>query len=216
MGEFATMAADDLVLVGTLTVAASPPNPLTQLLAAVGQGDVPAQNRLWALIYDELHSVAQGQLAAERGDRTLQPTTLVHEAYLRLTADEDVQWVNRRHFFAAAAQAMRRIRIDDARKRNRQKRGGGRQPGRLVSEPPVFDQDPAEVLAVDEAVNKLEQIDPRKAEVVLLRYFTGLTVAETAEVLGVSPRTVDNEWRFARAWLRRELARGDTAAGWEE
>ena len=206
------MVMQNLTVFGERIVTASPPSRVTQLLAAVGQGDTSAQDRLWALIYDELHSVAQGQLAAEGGGRTLQPTTLVHEAYLRLVGDEDAQWANRRHFFAAAAQAMRRIRIDDARKRNRQKRGGGRRPGRMVSEPPVFDQDPAEVLAIDEAVSKLEQIDPRKAEVVLLRYFTGLTVAETAEVLGVSPRTVDNEWRFARAWLRRELARGDTAA----
>ena len=188
-------------------------NSVTQLLAAAGEGDGSAVNQLWSLIYDELHRLAQGQLAAERGGQTLQPTTLIHEAYLRLTGDEDVQWANRRQFFAAAAQAMRRIRIDDARKRNRQKRGGGDQPGRLATEPPVFDQDPTEVLAVDEALGRLEQIDARKAEVVLLRYFTGLTVIETAEVLAVSPRTVDNEWRFARAWLRRELSRGDTGAG---
>lgn len=188
------------------------PNSVTQLLAAAGQGDSSAQDRLWALIYDELHNVAQGQLAAEHGGRTLQPTTLVHEVYLRLTANEDVHWASRRQFFAAAAQAMRRIRIDDARKRNRQKRGGGKRPGPLVSEPPVFDQDPVEVLAVDEVLAKLERIDPRKAEVVVLRYFAGLTVKETARVLGVSPKTVDNEWRFAKAWLRRELSKGDTAA----
>lgn len=191
-------------------------NSVTQLLAAASEGDGSARDQLWSLIYGELHAIAQAQLAAERGGRALQPTTLIHEAYLRLTADEDVQWANRRQFFAAAAQVMRRIRIDDARKRNRQKRGGGKQPGQLVSEPPVFDQDPTEMLAIDEAVKKLEQIDRRKAEVVLLRYFTGLTVVETAEVLGVSPRTVDNEWRFARAWLRREFTRGDTAVGWQE
>jgi RNA polymerase sigma factor (TIGR02999 family) len=183
---------------------------VTQLLAAVGQGDAAALNQLWSLIYHELHRLAQAQLAAERGGRTLQPTTLVHEAYLRLTADEDVHWASRRHFFAAAAQAMRRIRVDYARKRKCQKRGGGEQPGPLVSEPPVFDQDPAAVLGVHEAVTRLEQIDPRKAEVVVLRYFAGLTVKETAQVLDVSPKTVDNEWRFAKAWLLREMSRGDT------
>lgn len=188
-------------------------NPITQLLAAAREENGTALNQLWSLIYSELRNIARSQLAAERGAHKLQPTTLIHEAYIRLTANEDVQWANRRQFFAAAAQAMRRIRIDDARKGNRQKRGGGDQPGRLVVEPPVFDHDPVEVLAVDEAVKKLEQKDLRKAEVVLLRYFTGLTVVETAEVLGVSPRTVDNEWRFARAWLRRELTKGDTTAG---
>ena len=197
-------------------MATPPRNPLTRLLEAAGQGDASSLNQLWSLIYGELHKVARGQLAAERGHRALQPTTLIHEAFLRLTADENVQWANRRQFFAGAARAMRRIRIDDARKRRRQKRGGGEQPGPLVSEPPIFDQDPTEVLAIDEAVRKLEQIDPRKAEVVLLRYFTGLTVSETAEVLGVSPRTVDNEWRFARAWLRRELTRGNTTLGRQE
>jgi len=194
-------------------MSAQQPSSVTQLLAAAGHGDVAALNQLWSLIYHELHSLAQAQLAGERGGRTLQPTTLVHEAYLRLIANEDVQWASRRHFFAAAAQAMRRIRVDYARKRKCQKRGGGEQPGPLVSEPPVFDQDPAEVLGVHEAVTKLEQIDPRKAEVVVLRYFAGLTVKEAAHVLGVSPKTVDNEWRFAKAWLRRELSKGDTAVG---
>lgn len=173
-------------------------------------------NQLWALVYPELQRLAQAQLAGEPGGRTLQRTTLVHEAYLRLTAGEDVQWENRRHFFAAAAQAMRRIRVDYARKRKCQKRGGGEQPGPLVNEPPVFDQDPAEVLGVHEAVTKLEQIDPRKAEVVVLRYFAGLTVKETAHVLGVSPKTVDNEWRFAKAWLLRDMSKGDTAVGQRE
>ena len=125
-------------------------------------------------------------------------------------ANDDVQWANHRHFFAAAAQAMRRICVDYARKRKSLKRGGGKQPGPLIHEPPVFDQDPAEVLEVHEAVTKLEQIDPRKAEVVVLTYFAGLTVKKSAQVLGVSPKTVDNELRFARAWLRRELSKGDT------
>ncbi|MGB2986602.1 MAG: ECF-type sigma factor [Phycisphaerae bacterium] len=187
------------------------PVRLTQLLAAVGQGDEAAQSKLWSLVYNELHSLAQGQLAAEVGGGVRQPTSLVHEAYLRLTADENFHWANRRHFFAAAAKAMRRIRIDDARRRDSLKRGGGQQPGPMQEAPAVFDQDPAEVLAIDEALNKLEQIDPRKAEVVMLRYFAGFTVDQCAHALEVSPRTVDNEWRFARAWLRRELTKGDTA-----
>ncbi len=181
------------------------PGPVTQLLAAAGRGDAGAKEKLWTLIYEELRAIARQQLAGEGSAGALQPTTLVHEAYLRLTADEEAQWVNRRYFFAAVAQAMRRIRIDDARKRKRLKRGGGRRPGVLEDGPVVFDQDPAEVLAVDEALRRLEQEDQRKAEVVTLRYFVGLTVDETAEALGLSPKTVDNDWRFARAWLRGEL-----------
>ena len=190
---------------------ASLPGQVTQLLEAVGKGDASAGDKLWSLIYGELHALAQRQLAAEGSGCTLQPTTMVHEAYFRLVGDSDVQWANRRHFFAAAAQAMRRIRIDDARRRRRLKRGGGEHPSPLQEAPAVFDQDPAEILALDEALVKLEQVDGRKAEVVLLRYFAGLTVDETANALGISARTVGYEWRFTRAWLRRELTRGDTA-----
>jgi RNA polymerase sigma factor (TIGR02999 family) len=194
------------------SVTPSESNPVSRLLAAATQGDASAYNELWSLIYDELHGLAQSQLAREAPGHTVQPTSLVHEAYLRLTADEKVEWANRRHFFAAAAQAMRRIRIDDARKRKRLKRGGGQQPVPLEEAAATFDQDPAEMLAIDEALKKLERIDPRKAEVVLLRYFAGLSVDETAKALEVSPRTVDNEWHFARAWLHRELTKGDTGA----
>jgi len=189
-------------------VSTPPANPITQLLAAAGRGDTGAPEKLWAAIYEELRRIAGGQMRAEAPGRTLQPTALVHEAYLRLTGDPQFNWANRRHFFAAAAQAMRRIRIDDARSRNRLKRGGDQPAGErqpVDSVAAVFDQDPAEVLAIDEALAKLAEADPRKAEVVNLRYFTGLTVDETAEALGVSPRTVDNEWKLARAWLYREL-----------
>jgi RNA polymerase sigma factor (TIGR02999 family) len=191
--------------------------PVTQLLAAVAQGDAGAREKLWSAIYAELRRIAQIQVRAEAPGHTLQPTALVHEAYLRLTADPQFNWANRRHFFAAAALAMRRIRIDDARSRKRLKRGGGRKAEALdessIPHPQkgrgtpggVFEQDPAEVLAIDEALTKLEEADPRKAEVVNLRYFAGLTVDETAETLGVSPRTVDNEWKLARAWLYRAL-----------
>ncbi len=200
---------------------------ITQLLDAVGRGEGDAVDRLWALIYEELRGLARHQMAAEPPGKTLQPTALVHEAYLRLFGDSGGSFANRKHFFAAAARAMRCIRTDDARRRNRQKRGGdggvrseGTGPGgcsasdlgrvhsaaRLpVEDVAAFDQDPAELLAVDEALGRLEREDPRKAKVVEMRYFVGLTIEETAEVLDVSPRTVDSDWRFARAWLHDAL-----------
>ncbi len=185
-----------------------PETPVTQLLAAVGQGDHLAAERLWGLIYEELRAIARRQMAGEASASALQPTALVNEAYLRLTANEDVQWENRRHFFAAAAKSMRQIRVDDARKRKRLKRGGGQRPRSLEREPAVFDQDPVEVLAVDEALRLLEQKHPRKAEVVVQRYFVGLTVEECAEVLGLAISTIEKDWHFARSWLRRALGDG--------
>ncbi len=190
-------------------VTTKPPSPVTQLLAAAGRGDAAAHEKLWSMIYDELHGLAQHQLDDEATGHRRQPTSLVHEAYLRLTAGQEVQWASRRHFFTSAALAMRRIRLDDARKRRSLKRGGGQSLGLLAEEAAVFDQDPTEVLAVDEALCRLEQENPRQAEVVTLRYFAGLTGDETADALGISSRTVDNEWRVARAWLHRELSTGD-------
>lgn len=183
---------------------------VTRLLTAAAGGDPAAVNRLWSAVYEELHRLARYQLARERGRCSLDSTTLVHEAYLRLVGPEPVEWENRRHFFGAAARAMRQIRVDDARRRGSAKRGGNHQPGSLEDPPPFFDDDPLEVLAVDEALRALEQVAPRRAEVVLLRYFIGLSVNETAAVLDIAPRTVDEEWRFARAWLHRELSRGGT------
>ena len=166
-------------------------------------------------MYDELHRIAIGQAKHEAPGRTLQPTALVNEAYLRLLGDSGGGWADRRHFFAAAAKIMRRIRIDDARKRKRLKRGGARRPVSLdaASETGLAladlvlwdDDDPAETLALDEALSRLEQIDPRKAEVVMLRFYTGLTRDQIAEMLKIAPRTVDKDWHFARAWLHREL-----------
>lgn len=183
--------------------------PVTQLLAAVIEGDPRAQRRLWSVIYDELHTMARSQMAQEAGARTLQPTALLHEAYFRLFGDNHLEWDNRKHFFATAAKVMRQIRIDDARSRKRIKRGGGRRVEELTDEPAVWDQDPAEVLAIGEAIQRLEQSDPRKAEIVNLRYFAGMTETETAAALGVSRRTVQIDWRLARAWLHRELSGGD-------
>ncbi len=188
-------------------------NPLTELLAAVGDGDATAQGKLWSVIYGELRCVAQHQMADEVPGHTLQSTALVHEAYFRLFGDNKVQWANRRHFFAAAAEAMRRIRVDDARRRGRLKRGGGERPSPILDGSPVFDQNLTEMLVVDEALNGLEQTDGRKAQVVKLRYFAGLTVDECAAALEVSPRTVVKDWAFARACLHRELSKGDTNAG---
>ncbi len=193
----------------------SSPKPVTQLLEAVSAGQASAQDKLWSAVYEELRGMAHKQMGHESPGHTMQSTALVHEAYLRLVGDEEVQWVNRRHFFAAAARAMRRIRIDEARRRGRVKRGGGRQRVAIDEAAVAFDQDPAELLAIDEALDELEKSDKRKAEIVLLRYFAGLTIDETAAALEVSARTVDNEWRFARAWLHRQLKSGDTTSAKE-
>lgn len=183
--------------------------PITQLLAAAERGDSGAQERLWAVVYRELRGLAQHQMAVESPAATLQPTALVHEAYVRLIGRENVHWSNRRHFFGAAAKIMRQIRIDGARKRNRLKRGAGRRPVSLEEPHAVFDEDPAETLALDEALTRLERQAPRQAEVVMLRYHAGMTIDETAKALGMSPRAVDKDWRLARAWLRRELTAED-------
>jgi RNA polymerase sigma factor (TIGR02999 family) len=188
-----------------------PPYEVTQLLAAVSEGDSRASAKLLPLVYDELRKLAKARMAHEPTGQTLQPTALVHEAYLRLVGDTNVTWDNRGHFFAAAALAMRRILVERARSRNRIKRGGGRArveltDGALVSEPPDDD-----LLILDEALERLEKYDKRKADVVMLRYFAGLSIEETAAALGVSPATVKNEWTFARAWLHREIGKSEGA-----
>ncbi len=177
---------------------------ITRLLNAATGGDAGARQSLWNAIYDELRRVAKGQVAG-RSD-SLQATALVHEAYFRLFGQGDGEWANRRQFYAAAARAMRQIRIDDVRHKSRLKRGAGVRPMEFKLEPAMEEQDPAELLAVHEALDKLEELASRKAEVVMLRYYVGLTVDECAEVLDTSPRTVDSDWRFARMWLHRELS----------
>ena len=183
--------------------------PITQLLNAAARGDAGAQDRLWSTVYEEVHRLARAQLAQESSACSLQPTILVNEAYLRLLGDGQVEWTSRRHFFGAAARAMRRILVDDARSRGRLKRGSGKMPGPLPDELSGHEQPPVELLAISEAMEKLEQDDPSRAEIVMLRYFAGLSIDETAAALGVAPRTVDTGWRFARAWLHRELSKGD-------
>lgn len=190
--------------------------PVTQLLTAIRDGDDTARRRLWDIVYEKLHTIAQAQLATEAPGQTLQPTALVNEAYLRLCGSDQVDWANRRHFFAVAAKIMRHIRVDDARRRNRNKRGGDSRPlsidatddhdCALAAILAGSDSDPAETLALDEALSRLEQIDPLKVEVVMLRFHAGLTREQIGELLGMSPRTVDNEWYFARSWLRRVLS----------
>ena len=182
---------------------------VTRILRAIDQGDPQAAARLWPLVYDELRKLAGQKLAQEKPGQTLQPTALVHEAYLRLV-DPDGQnpWQGRGHFFAAAAEAMRRILIDQARRKHRLKRGGDRQRVDLdqVDIPGAAPSD--DMLALDEALTRFAQSHPDKAELVKLRFFGGLTLDAAAEVLGLSPATADRHWTFARAWLYRALDTG--------
>ncbi len=186
---------------------------ITRLLKAVADGNIRSRENLWKAVYDELRIIANAQVRKEARPAARQATTLIHEAYLRLSPSEGAPFENRKHFFAAAAQAMRCICVDDARKRGRLKRGAGREPSPLVGEPPIVDLDPLEVLAVDEALHRLDQLAPRQGQIVALRYFGGLTLEETAEALDISPRTVSNEWRLARAWLYRQLGDGENDTG---
>jgi len=164
---------------------------------------------LLPVIYEQLRNLARHYMSGERQDHTLQTTALVHEAYVRLAGSSQVDWHNQRQFFHAAAEAMRRILIDRGRQRRQLKRGGGPAgPARkipLSAVDPAFENDPDRILAVDEAILRLEQKDPEVAKIVRLRFYAGLSVEETAQVLGVSQRTVMREWTYARAWLFREL-----------
>ena len=166
---------------------------------------------LFTQVYDELRRVAANALRQERRDHTLQPTALVHEAFLRLARADSLSVLSRAHVFALAAQAMRRILVDHARGKHREKRGGGLHRIALDEEMSVSPRRDEDLVELDEALNKLAKLDPRQARIVELRFFGGLTVAEVADVLGVSKRTVENEWTMVRAWLRRELT-GDTHA----
>lgn len=184
-----------------------PQTQITSLLSAVSNGDAAAAEQLWRVVYDELHRVAKARMARESRRGDLQTTVLMQEVYLRLVGREGAAVpCDRRRFFAAAANAMRQFLVDDARTRGRQKRGGGRRAMELMDATAAVNAHPADTLALDEALKKLQARDERKAKIVELRYFTGLSVDETAEMLGLSPRTVDKEWRFAKAWLHRELS----------
>lgn len=201
---------DARILSGKRKMASQPTSAITQLLDAAARGDAVAVDRFWSAAHGELRALARALLAREGSDCSLQPTALVNEAYLRLGGHEPFQWANRRHFFGAAAQAMRRILVEHARRRGSLKHGGGQAPLPLVDEPAAPKGDGMTVLAIDEALEKLEQVDPLAAEIVTLRYLFGLSIDETAAALDVSARTVDNKWRSARAWLHRELSKGDS------
>ena len=185
---------------------------LTQLLIDWGNGDKEAFERLTALVYDELRRMAHGHMNRERAGHTLQTTALVNEAYLRLIDQRRSRWQNRAHFFAIAAQLMRRILVDHARTRGRAKRGGGEPAAALEltleEAPPLTPERSEELLDLDEALRKLEAVDSRKAAVVEMRHFGGLSVEEVAEVLQVSPNTVIRDWNLSKAWLRREVEAG--------
>jgi len=185
---------------------------VTRILSAIEQGDAGAADQLLPLVYEELRKLAAQKMAQEKPGLTLQATALVHEAYVRLVdVDKARHWDSRGHFFAAAAEAMRRILVETARRKQRLKRGEGmvRQdadPDRLVQSEP---RDPFEVLAIHEALQRLADKSARRAELVKLRYFLGCTVAESAEILKIAPATAEEDWTYAKAWLRRELRRDD-------
>lgn len=180
------------------------PGTVTQLLKALGRGDAEAGNQLGTILYDQLRQMAGNRLAAEPGWGDRQSMSLVHDAWIKLTAGER-QFENRRHFFAAASRAMRQVLVDDARMRLRQKRNEGERPLPLIHDPVGRHMDPDELLSIHEALDRLAALDVRKAQVVEFRFFAGMTGEETAEALGVSARSIDSDWEFARAWLYREL-----------
>ena len=177
---------------------------VTQILARYESGDPHAAGELLPIVYDELRRLAADKLGRENPGQTLQPTALVHEAYLRLVdTDQDREWNGRTHFFAAAAEAMRRILVDRARQKKSQKRGGARARVEFREEALAAPEDTDEILAVHEALEGLAAADPQAAQLVKLRYFAGLSIDETAQALNISPRSADRLWSYARAWLQR-------------
>jgi RNA polymerase sigma factor (TIGR02999 family) len=183
---------------------------VTRILSAIDQGDPRAAEQLLPLVYDELRRLAAQKLAQEKPGQTLQATALVHEAYLRLVdVDRAQHWNSRGHFFAAAAEAMRRILVDTARSKRTGKRGGGLRRIEIEPEDLAARQHDQKLLALHEALGKLEEQDPPKAQLVKLRYFAGLTIRQAAETLGISTATADRYWTYARAWLQREMTGAD-------
>ncbi len=178
---------------------------VTQLLAAVDEGNTSAAQRLLPLVYDELRRLAASRMAKERGDHTLQPTALVHEAYLRLAEESQAEWKNRGHYFSAAAETMRRILVDRARAKAAKKRGGDFARVDLEDVQLAIEARPDVLCAVSDALDELAELAPEKAELVKLRFFVGMTNQEAAEALGVALVTVKRHWQFARAWLFQRL-----------
>jgi RNA polymerase sigma factor (TIGR02999 family) len=182
-----------------------PDHRVTELLRAAQAGDASAAAQLLELVYAQLHELARARMAHLPPGQTLQPTALVHEAYLRLAGKSEVNWESRQHFFFAAARAMRDILVEQARRKAGPAHGGSRRRQELDEACVVLAAPTDDVLAVHEALDELEQQDPVKAQIVLLRYFSGLTTAETAEVLGLAERTLDRHWRYIKAWLLKRL-----------
>jgi len=181
------------------------PNEVTALLTRLSSGDKSVIGRLMPLVYEELHRRANQSMRQERANHTLQPTALVHEVYLKLVQQREPNFKNRAHFYAIAAQLMRRILTDHARARLAAKRGGAQENDTLMDIHAIRTDQPAGVLAVNDALNELSTLDARQERIVEMRFFGGLTVEETAEVLGISVRTVEREWSMARAWLYTRL-----------
>src|SRR5438132_8618827 len=181
------------------------PHEVTQLLVDWGNGNQAALEKLMPLVYEELHRLARRYMGRERPGHTLQTSGLVNEAYLRLIDQSQVQWQNRAHFYGIAAQTMRRILVDHARSRHYAKRGGDGLRVPLDEVVVVSPERAGDVVALDEALNQLAAFDPRKSQIVELRFFCGLSIEETAEVLAVSPGTVMRDWTLAKAWLRKEM-----------
>ena len=182
----------------------SDPGQVTHLLHAMRAGDPGAAETLLPLIYQELHRLAKAYMRRERREHTLQPTALIHEAYLRL-AHEEIDWTSRQHFIGVAAHVMRRVLVDYARAHNAERRGGGLKRVELDDSLAIDVERIDELLAIDEALGRLAQVNPRQARVVELRYFGGLSVEEIAPILGIAPRSVKRDWSLARLWLHREL-----------
>lgn len=186
-------------------MSAAMPKSVTQLLAAWGEGDQTALDQLVPLVHKELRQLARRYMNHERQGHTLQTTALVNEAYLRLVEQRSVRWQNRAHFFAIAAQLMRRILVDYSRRRQYQKRGGGAVQVSLAEAESLSNERTTDLVALDDALKSLAEIDPRRSQVVELRFFGGLSIEETAEVLKVSPTTIERDWTLAKAWLHKTV-----------
>jgi RNA polymerase sigma-70 factor (ECF subfamily) len=186
--------------------------PVTALLAQLKKGNQEAASKLIPLVYKELHRLARAYMRRERFDHTLQPTALVHEAYIKLVQQPSIDWQSRAHFFGIAAQVMRRILVDHARGHLREKRGGGQRAVPIDEALAFAPEQSGELLKLDEALERLTKLDPRQGKIVELRFFGGLTVEQTADLLGISPKTVKRDWSMAKAWLHGELkaTHGDT------
>ena len=178
---------------------------VTQLLLAWGQGDEAARDKLIPLVYETLRRIARYHLRGERANHTLETTALINEAYLKLI-EQSVSWQNRAHFFGIAARLMRELLVDHARARGRFKRGGDRQQISLTAAAEIAQEEAVDLLALDEALATLAEVDPQRSRIVELRFFGGLTIEETAQVMGISTPTVERGWRLARAWLQTELS----------